>query len=120
MKTLNQTAIYFFIFSSVLFLQSCSQAGAEQIKIYNQLIIKAKKITKKFKLTDVDISCLKFSMLEGNVNERKIIDVREKHSKSCASDPNTSPRLFSIAIDESNGEIWSDAKSLLGQLEKLE
>lgn len=86
----------------------------------HRLITRAKKITKKFKLTNIELSCLNFVVLENQIERKKVIDVHEKHNTLCGGDPETSPRLFSIAINESNGEIWSDAKSLLGQLEKLE
>ena len=66
------------------------------------------------------ISCLIFKELSGKVEGKVIVDVREKHDGECNGDPITSPRLFSIGFDESSGEIWSDAKSLLGQMEKLE
>jgi hypothetical protein len=35
--------------------------------------------------------------------------VREKHSTSCGGDPETAPRLFSIAIDTMTGAVSSDA-----------
>jgi len=63
---------------------------------------------------------LKFDVQEKLFEGKRIIDVREKHGGSCGGDPNVSPRLFSIGIEQSTGVIWSDAKSMLGQLERLE
>lgn len=85
----------------------------------NELVILAKKITADYKLNDIKLECLTFELLEQTSDGKRIIDVRELHSENCGGDLNTSPRLFSIAINEGTGDIWSDAKSMLGQLEKL-
>jgi hypothetical protein len=50
---------------------------------------------------------------------KAIIDVRELHNEKCQGDIQTSPRLFSIAFDK-NDKVWSDAKSLLSQMEPLD
>lgn len=86
----------------------------------NKLITRAKQITSDYKLTGIALECLSFELLEELFEGNRIIDVREQHSETCGGDLNTSPRLFSIAIDESNGSVWSDAKSLLGQFEELD
>ncbi len=86
----------------------------------NKLINQAKKIVTKYKLSELPLICLKFDVLEKLFEGKRIIDVREKHGGSCGGDPNISPRLFSIGIEQSTGVIWSDAKSMLGQLERLE
>ena len=86
----------------------------------NKLITRAKQVTSDYKLTEIALECLSFELLEELFEGKRIIDVREQHSETCGGDLNTSPRLFSIAIDESNGSVWSDAKSLLGQLEELD
>jgi len=53
-------------------------------------------------------------MLDQKFEGKLLIDVREKHGDECGGDPSTAPCLFSIAFDEPENEIWSDAKSLLG------
>ena len=85
----------------------------------NELIILAKKITTEHKLTELKLECLTFELLDELYEGKHIIDVRELHSESCGGDINTSPRLFSIAVNHAAYDIWSDAKSMLGQLEKL-
>jgi hypothetical protein len=42
--------------------------------------------------------------------------VREKHSTACGGDPETAPRLFSIAIDTMTGAVSSDALTNDGSL----
>jgi hypothetical protein len=79
----------------------------------------AKNIVKNNELTDIPIKCLKFVNVEDSQEFKAIIDVREVHNKTCGGDSQTSPRLFTIAFTKDN-HIWSDAKSLLGQLEPLD
>ena len=86
----------------------------------NELIVRAKKVTTTHKLTDINLECLRFELLDELYEGKHLIDVRELHSKDCGGDINTSPRLFSIAVSDTTDEVWSDAKSLLGQLEKLD
>lgn len=85
----------------------------------NALIILARKIITEHKLTDVKLECLTFELLDEFVEGKHMIDVRELHSESCGGDINTSPRLFSIGVNDTADEVWSDAKSMQGQLEKL-
>ena len=85
----------------------------------NLLITRAKKITIDYKLTDIKLQCLTFELLQKPFENKNIIDVRELHSENCGGDVNTSPKIYSIGINESTNEVWSDAKSMLGQLEKL-
>lgn len=86
----------------------------------NKLINQAKQIVTKYKLSELPLICLEFDVLEDLFEGKRIIDVREKHERPCEGDPDISPRLFSIGIEQSTGAIWSDAKSMLGQLERLE
>ena len=79
----------------------------------------AKQVTIKYKLTSRPMECLIYKMADKKYEGKIIVDVREKHGGQCGGDPATSPRAFSIAFDEKNKEVWSDAKSMLGQLEKL-
>lgn len=118
MINFNKVVIYFLLLSSLVFLFACSNADAEQDN-NSPVISKAKKAIKDFNLTTTSISCLKFNLLDEKFDGKVMVDIREKHSDGCSGDPKTSPRLFSIGFEESTGQIWSDAKSLLGQLEKL-
>lgn len=73
-----------------------------------------------YKLSPIKPECLTYEVQKNKFEGKHIIDVREIHSKICGGDTGTTPRLFTIAIVEETGETWSDARSLLGQLEKLE
>lgn len=119
MINFNKVFIYILLLTSFVFLSACSNADADQNSDNSKLIIKAKKATKKYNLTKISMSCLIFDKLDEKLDGKEIVDVREKHGDRCGGDPETSPRLFSFGFDELTGEIWSDAKSLLGQMEKL-
>ena len=84
------------------------------------LIEIAETIVYDYELTQTELECLSFVLVEELVENKRIVDVREKHSSVCGGDPNTSPKLFTIAIDENTGIIWSDARSATGQLEILD
>ena len=118
MNKLNKISSYFFITTLLVFLSACTNVDAEQSN--NKFIVKAKNTTKKYNLTTMPFSCLSFKLLSEKVEGKVIVDVREIHNADCGGDPKTSPRLFSIGFDELKNEIWSDAKSLLGQMEKIE
>ena len=87
-------------------------------KSKSELVKQAKDLVRHYKLSKLPITCLIFEVQDNPAEGKRMIDVRESHENGCEGDPETSPRLFSIAIDPSGG-IWSDAKSVLGQQEKL-
>lgn len=118
MNKLSKLSLYIFITSLLVFLSACSNVDAEQGN--NAFVVKAKNTTKKYNLTTIPFSCLSFKLQNEKTEDKVIVDVREIHNADCGGDLDTSPRLFSIGFDDSKNEIWSDAKSLLGQMEKLE
>ena len=77
------------------------------------------RIIRKHNLSQLKPNCLVFEILPKRVNNRDMINVREKHDSTCSGDPNTSPKLFSLQIDSTTGDVWSDANSLTGEFEKL-
>lgn len=100
-----------------------TEESSGQVKLgtsESNLIRQAKEIVIEYELTKLPLICLEFNVLDKLFEGKRIIDVREKHGGSCGGDDNISLRLFSIGIELSTGLIWSDAQSMLGQLEKLE
>ena len=116
---------YFVLFSAVFFLISqisCISADADQNNtkqsaVKNNLITRAKQTTLKYNLSKLTITCLNFEVVDEKYEGKPLVDVHEIHDKKCGGDPQTSPRLFSVAFDDRTGEIWSDAKSLVSQME---
>lgn len=109
------------LLSALIVLISCAPVDAEQQKeqsaTANNLIARAKHVTEKYKLSVIKSTCLSFQVASEKFEDKPLVDVREIHNKECGGDPRTSPRIFSIAFDEKTGEIWSDAKSLVSQME---
>lgn len=112
----KQTIIIVFAAMVLLIMQGCAKIEAGN---QNDLIARAKQATIKYKLTTRPAECLIYEVNEKRHEGKIIVDVREKHGGNCGGDPSTSPRAFSVAFDEKTNGVWSDANSLLGQLEKL-
>lgn len=126
MRIISSYSTIFTILFSILLLvplQACSDAGTTQKSqtrsLNNELVLRAKQVTADYKLTTTQIACLDFKVAEDKYEGRDTVDVFEIHGGKCPGDPATSPRIYSIAFDV-RGEIWSDANSLVGQMEKLE
>ncbi len=91
-------------------------AVAKDVESY---IEKAKIITSKYKLTSIKPACLVFEKLPDAYEGKIMVDVRGIQGAKCGGDPNVSPRLFSIGFDKEDKSVWTDAKSSVGQLEKI-
>lgn len=96
------------------------QSGQTQANLDRKLSNLAAQAVTENSLTEIPIECLSFSLSDALYNGHRIVDIRERHSEQCGGDPHTAPRLFSIAIDEVDGALWSDANSLTGQFEQIE
>ena len=111
---------------SVFFLitqLSCIPVDADQkTKIStekNILVTRAKQATIKYKLSSIAVTCLNFQVAAEKYEGKPMVDVHEIHDTKCGGDPQTAPRLFSIALDDHTREVWSDAKSLVSQMERI-
>ena len=112
------------LFSALMVLVSCVRVDAEQQQakrsaVTDKLVTRAKRATVKYHLSVIKLTCLSFEVAPEKFEDKPTVDVREIHNKECGGDPQTSPRSFSVAFDERTGEIWSDAKSLVGQMEMV-
>ena len=112
-----------YILLSVFLAQACAFAGVcqnnDKADTQAGLITNAEKAIKKYNLAKITSDCLLFEVTGSNFKDLPLVVARERHGGSCGGDPDTSPRIFSIAIDEETGTVWSDAKSLLGLMEKV-
>jgi len=102
-------------------MQACVNAGqdnaadSQSLKIINS----AQQATRKYKLAAIPEYCLIYIISKNKYKGLPLVVVRERHGGNCGGDPGTSPRLFSIAVDEASGAVWTDARSLVGQMEEL-
>ncbi len=83
-------------------------------------IDKAIEITKKCALLELPLNCFTFEVLEKNYEEKITVNVREKHEGDCPGDPGTAPRRYSIEFNEKTGKVWSDARSMVAEMEVIE
>jgi len=117
---LSALALTLFLAILVQFIvKANADQNSAQIIIPNKLIAQAKKITIDYKLTKMPLACLLFDIAKEKYKGLSVVVVRERHGGICGGDKNTSPRIYNIAIDASSGQVWSDAKSLLGQMKKI-
>lgn len=100
---------------SLWLLQSLACAGS----LKGENIERVKELIKSRKLTEVDGQCLRFLEAESGSEFIVLIHVYEVHNDLCGGDPQTSLRLFSIAYDH-DGNVFSDAGSLLGEIVPLD
>ena len=70
------------------------------------------------RLTTLDSACV---LLEGDSVSAPLVGftARERHGGSCAGDPGTAPRLFSITVDTLSWEAATDARSTTATMERL-
>ena len=108
----------FFLLSQISCVSAdADQKIAKQSTVKSNLVTRAKQTTLKYNLSRITISCLNFEAVDEKYEGKPLVDVHEIHDKKCGGDPQTSPRLFSVAFDDRTGEIWSDAKSPVSQME---
>ncbi len=88
--------------------------------IQQELVSKSKAAILKFQLTSLSPECLLFEISSDAAKKWSLIEVRELHSARCGGDPSTAPRLFTLRFETMGGSIYTDAKSLTGEFEKLE
>ena len=123
MRTVGSYSTILFSILLLAPLHACSEDGTTQKSqtrsLNKELVLRAKQVTADYKLTTIQTACLDFKVAEDKYEGHNMVDVFEIHGGKCAGDPATSPRIYSIVFD-ARGEIWSDANSLVGQMEKLE
>jgi hypothetical protein len=72
------------------------------------------------KLVEKPDQCLAYQFDGESSKEYFIVEVRENHRHSeCGGDPQTSPRLFTVRVSRTTGDISTDAKSDNGTFRPL-
>lgn len=100
----------------LLAIFSVSCANAQEDKIFS--------LIQKNHLTELSLDCIHYIKFENEPAtelspKSTRYDIRETHNQKCSGDPETSPRLFSITIDE-KGRAWSDYDTqVTGEEDKL-
>lgn len=87
---------------------SASLPRAQAVKDEGQAVRLAASAVQRHRLTQVPARCLRFDVSPIKPDGYRV-DVIEHHDESCGGDPQTGPRLFSIAIDRHTGKMTTDA-----------
>ncbi len=72
----------------------------------------------RHKLASTGVECLSLEREQG-ATAYATFTVRERHGGTCAGDPATAPRLFSIAVDTVSWSLLTDAHSPAAAMEPL-
>ena len=105
----------------LVFLAACEPAhtteDGNRPALNGDLTIRAKHATAKYKLSEVKPECIQYNVAKERFQDLPTVNAHEVHNEDCGGDPSTSPRLFTLAFDDTKGIVWSDAKSLVGHME---
>lgn len=96
---------------------ACAMAGTPAIKNGDAAAVRAAAITRQFHLTTIPTPCLYFDTR--NEASDYLVRVREKHSKECGGDPNTSPTVFFMKLRKSDGHASTTAYNVDGIFQEL-
>lgn len=89
------------------------------VETTQELVSKAKITIQKYKLTSLSTECLLFDISSDPPKGWSVVEARELHSAQCGGDPSTAPRLFTLRFEAGGRSVWTDAKSLAGEFERL-
>jgi hypothetical protein len=94
----------YFLFTVLLLI--CSSAFSSPVKTEGDAIKMAIAAIHHFHLTTLKDECGSVGVSEESTFFQ--VELRERHTKACGGDPETSPRLFSIRVRKRDGRLTSD------------
>lgn len=83
----------------------------------NAAAVRAAAITAKYRLTRIGTECLYFDT--NDEGTAYLVRVREKHSKACGGDPDTSPTVFFLELRKRDGYATTTAYNTNGEFQPL-
>jgi len=86
----------------------------------DETVLAVSQAVRKNELVGKPDQCIAYQFDGESSRDYFIVDVRENHRHSeCGGDPQTSPRLFTVRVSKSTGEMSTDAKSVPGEFRAL-
>lgn len=79
--------------------------------------VRAAAITSEYRLTSIKTTCLYFDT--DDKRTEYLIRVREKHSKTCGGDPETSNTVFFMKLRKRDGHATTTAYNVNGKFQAL-
>jgi len=97
---------------------SKEQGSAESDE--DKTLLAVSKVIRQNHLIDKPDKCLAYQFDGTSSKGSFLVTVRENHrDPECGGDPQTSPRLFTVRVSKSTGEMSTDANSPAGQFHPL-
>jgi hypothetical protein len=86
----------------------------------DKTVLAVSRAIRKNKLVDKPDQCLAYQFDAESSKDYFVVEVRENHRHTeCGGDPQTSPRLFTVRVSRTNGEMSTDANSPSGEFHPL-
>jgi hypothetical protein len=79
--------------------------------------VQAAAITSEYQLTTIKTTCLYFDTVDKG--KAYLVRVREKHSKECGGDPETSNTVFFMKLRKRDGHATTTAYNVNGKFQEL-
>jgi hypothetical protein len=96
---------------------SCAQGKRIAIADDDAAAERAAAITSEYRLTSIKTECLYFDTVDKKSNY--LVRVREKHSKECGGDPETSNTVFFMKLRKRDGHATTTAYNNEGKFQEL-
>jgi hypothetical protein len=93
-----------------------TQDGAA-IKDDDAAAVRAAAVTDEYRLTSIKTTCLYFDTVDKG--KAYLVRVREKHSKECGGDPETSNTVFFMKLRKRDGHATTTAYNVNGKFQEL-
>jgi hypothetical protein len=95
---------------------ACAQ-GMPPIRNDGDAAVRAATITRQYHLTTLKTACLYFDT--DDEGTYYLVRVREKHSRACGGDPDTSPTVFFMKLRKRDGHVTTTAYNVDGNFQRL-
>lgn len=96
---------------------SCAQVKATAITDDDAAAVRAAAITTEYHLTSIKTECLYFDTVDKKSSY--LVRVRERHSKECGGDPETSNTVFFMKLRKRDGHATTTAYNNEGEFQEL-
>jgi hypothetical protein len=100
--------------------QKSTSATSTEASAEDQTVTAVSEAIRKHHLVNSADQCLAYQFDAQASADDFVVEVRENHRHSeCGGDPQTSPRLFTVRVSKTTGDILTDANSAPGEFHAL-
>jgi hypothetical protein len=105
------------LFLCVVWMATACAQGGFVIKDDDAAAVRAADLTTKYHLTKIPTLCLYFDTVDEG--DTYLVRVREKHSKACGGDPETTNTVFFLRVRKRDGRATTTAYNTEGVFQEL-